>query len=187
MCTFAINAEHNGIEISFNEKPAEAIRTAMKNLGFRWHGQRHVWYAKNTSERMELAKKLSSDSNPTQVAAAAIAAAEPTSKYGIKPGDILYDSFGYNMTIVEFYKVTKILSATKVEIIELGHKLTGEGDRGGGEYVLPDTERPIGEALVKQVAQSSYEKPDGRWHIKINNSVSLTPWDGRPKYQNTYD
>lgn len=143
---------------------------------------------KNTAERLELAKKLSADSTPAEVATAAIAAAPAAvSKFGIKIGDILCDSWGYNMTIVEFYKVTKIISPTKIEIVELGHKLTGEADRGGGEYRLPDTDRPIGEPVVKQVTQSGYEKTDGRWHVKINQSVSLTPWSGRPMYQNTYD
>lgn len=129
--------------------------------------------------------KLSADSTPGTVAAAS-AAAEPVSKFGIKAGDILADSWGYSMTIVEFYKVTKIISATKIEIVELGHILT-DSDRGGGEYVLPDTEHYIGEPIVKQVAQNSYEKQDGRWHVKINSSVSLTPWSGRPLYQNTWD
>lgn len=185
MCTLSINAQYNGIELTFQEKPSEAIRNSMKAAGFRWHGVKKLWYAKNTAERMELAQKLSADSTPGTVAAAS-AAAEPVSKFGIKAGDILADSWGYSMTIVEFYKVTKIISATKIEIVELGHILT-DSDRGGGENVLPDTERHIGEPIVKQVAQDSYEKQNGRWHVKINSSVSLTPWSGHPLYQNTWD
>lgn len=108
------------------------------------------------------------------------------SKYGIKVGDILADSWGYSMTIVEFYKVTKIISSTKVEIVELGHIVT-DTDRGGGSYRMPDTENYIGEPVEKIVAQNSYEKPNNLWHIKINDSISLRPWSGRPLYENTWD
>lgn len=59
MCTMAINNQFNGIELTFTEKPSEAIRATMKNAGFRWHGQKKLWYAKNTVERMALAQKLS--------------------------------------------------------------------------------------------------------------------------------
>ena len=184
MCTFAINNQFNGIEISFVEKPAEAIRDAMKEAGFRWHRQKKLWYAKKTAERMALAQKLSSGSEeaPPQASAPA-AAAEPVSKYGIKVGDILYDVWGYSMTLVEYYKVTKIVSPTKIEIAEVGH-IVVSSDRGGGEYVLPDPEREIGERIVKQVVKNRY---DDSWYVKINDSVKLKPHGGSPKYKNTYD
>lgn len=62
MCTMAINQELNGIELTFEGKPAEEIREAMKAAGFRWHRMKKLWYAKNTADRMELAEKLSGSS-----------------------------------------------------------------------------------------------------------------------------
>lgn len=59
MCTMAINQELNGIELSFEGKPAEEIREAMKAAGFRWHRMKKLWYAKNTTERLALAEELS--------------------------------------------------------------------------------------------------------------------------------
>ena len=118
MCTMAINNQFNGIELTFAGKPAEEIREAMKNAGFRWHQQKKLWYAKNTAERLALAKKLSGQQAPAETAAAVPAAgSEPVSKYGLKAGDILYDVWGYSMTLVEYYKVTKIVSPCKVEIV----------------------------------------------------------------------
>lgn len=186
-CTLSINNQFNGIELSFAEVPAATIRNQMKEIGFRWHSVKKIWYAKNTEERMKLAEALAGGQSKSIAGAdSEHVATEIVSKFGIKIGDILADSWGYSMTIVEFYMVTKIVSPTKVEIVELGHIVT-DTDRGGGETVLPDTERRIGEPIVKQVAQNSYEKIDNTWHIKINSSISLTPWSGHPMYQNTWD
>lgn len=188
MCTMAINNELNGIELTFAEKPADAIREAMKEAGFRWHRLKKLWYAKNTPDRMALAKKLSGDQVPASTAPAAPAAApkEIVSKYGIKVGDILEDSWGYEQTNVEFYLVTKIISACKIEIVELGHKQSDFESHGMACNVVPDLDRRIGEPIQKMVSQGSWEKQNNQWHVKINDSVSLTAWDGRPCYCSWY-
>lgn len=186
MCTMAINNQFNGIELTFAGKPATEIREALKAAGFRWHSQKKLWYAKNTADRLELAKKLSADSTPAQVAAAAVSSsADPVSKFGIKVGDILCDSWGYEQTNVEFYLVTKIIGACKIEIVELGHTEV-ENETSMSGYVMPDKNRRIGEPIQKVVSQSSWEKIDGRFHVKINNSISLTPWDGQPKFRSSW-
>lgn len=51
------NAEHNGIEVVFAEKPSTEIREHLKKSGFRWHNTRKVWFAKETEARVEVAKK----------------------------------------------------------------------------------------------------------------------------------
>ena len=42
--TMTHNAQFNSLEISFDVKPCEAVRDALKALRFRWHGVRRVWY-----------------------------------------------------------------------------------------------------------------------------------------------
>lgn len=42
--TITTNAEYNSVEISFDGKPAEAVRDALKSLKFRWHSQKKIWY-----------------------------------------------------------------------------------------------------------------------------------------------
>lgn len=185
MCTMAINNEFNGIELTFEGKPAEEIREAMKAAGFRWHRMKKLWYAKQNPERMELAKKLSGDATPAQVSAVAVAASEPVSKFGLMVGDILTDSWGYEQTNVEFYMVTKIVSACKVEIVELGHTQTDATSAMSG-YVVPDRDRRIGEPIVKMVSQDSYEKRTGGWHVKIDSCISLTAWGGEPQFQSSW-
>lgn len=40
--TMTKNAEFGSLEITFDGKPCEAIRDALKALRFRWHGMRRV-------------------------------------------------------------------------------------------------------------------------------------------------
>ena len=54
--TLTHNATYKSLEISFTEKPSEAIRTALKNLKFRWHNKNKVWYGR--AEENELLKAL---------------------------------------------------------------------------------------------------------------------------------
>lgn len=184
MCTMSINHELNGIELLFGEKPAEEIREKMKAAGFRWHRQKKLWYAKNTAERMALAEILSGGQAAADpVPASSGTTSAPASKFDIKVGDILEGSFGYNMTIAEIYKVTKIVSAQFVEIVEIGRTLI-DTDRGGSEYFMPDPEKIIGEPIKKKVNAS--RSNDGSWYIKLD-SCNLYKWDGNRIYQNTWD
>lgn len=61
MTTLAINKEVNGIEVIFDTKPAQAIIDSLKNSGFRWHRVKKLWYAKNTEERLLLAKSIAGE------------------------------------------------------------------------------------------------------------------------------
>ena len=56
--TMNLNAAKNGIELKFSEKPEDAIRTALKDLGFRWSNKMGIWWAKQTPERLALAESL---------------------------------------------------------------------------------------------------------------------------------
>lgn len=63
---YRINEKLNGVEITFTEKPAEAIRAELKALGFRWG--RGYWYAKQTPERLALAEKLADGTTEAKTA-----------------------------------------------------------------------------------------------------------------------
>lgn len=59
--TVSYNQELNGIEITFAVKPEEKTRTELKNAGFRWHKVKKLWYAKSTTERLELANRIAAE------------------------------------------------------------------------------------------------------------------------------
>lgn len=52
------NEEHEGIEISFKERPNKAVREMLKAAGFRWHNKKQMWYAKETDARVEIANMV---------------------------------------------------------------------------------------------------------------------------------
>lgn len=44
--TWHKNLEHEGIQIEFDNKPSEEIRSKLKSAGFRWSRVQKIWYAK---------------------------------------------------------------------------------------------------------------------------------------------
>jgi len=66
MATLAINKELNGIEVIFESKPAQEVIDRLKNNGFRWHRVKKLWYAKNTAERLEIAKNITEGKEKTK-------------------------------------------------------------------------------------------------------------------------
>lgn len=47
------NAEHDGVEVYFPGKPSDAVRSALKGAGYRWHSVKKCWYATRTEERLQ--------------------------------------------------------------------------------------------------------------------------------------
>jgi penicillin V acylase-like amidase (Ntn superfamily) len=80
--TINTNTEFNSIEISFDGKPTEEIRNALKQLRFRWHSVKKVWYGYSTEETARAAiegKTTEQTTNPTKT---------KENKYGVKVGDL---------------------------------------------------------------------------------------------------
>ena len=63
MTTLILNNELNGIEIKFTEKPTSETLEALKANGFHWHRVKKLWYAKNTSERLQIAQTVVNGGN----------------------------------------------------------------------------------------------------------------------------
>lgn len=80
--TLRINKEHNGIELLFPEieRPNEAVRTAMKEHGFRWHNKGKYWFARQTPERLAFAQKLTGEMDKATPSTAAPEKKEPSRK-----------------------------------------------------------------------------------------------------------
>ena len=70
--TISKNAAYNSLEISFDGKPSEAVRDALKALRFRWHSVKKVWYGYTSEEAARAAidgkapeKKVKNAAKPT--------------------------------------------------------------------------------------------------------------------------
>lgn len=63
--TISINENFKSTEIKFAEKPAEEIRAALKELRFRWHKVRGVWYGYEDAETVRKALETVEGGNST--------------------------------------------------------------------------------------------------------------------------
>lgn len=94
-----------------------------------------------------------------------------------KEGDVLCCSWGYSMTIVDFYRVTKVIGKQTVQLESLS-KTSVDGNGWHG-HLLPDL--------------NSAGTPAGRFRVSSGDSVKIGhsqyahKWDGNAKYYNTMD
>ena len=56
--TYTLNAELNGIEITFDGKPESSILESLKAIGYRWHKVKKLWYAKQNPDTLSLAQSI---------------------------------------------------------------------------------------------------------------------------------
>lgn len=66
MCNITLNEEKQGIELRFSSKPSKEVLDKLKESGFRWSNRQKMWYAKQSSERMELVNSLSDGTTKTE-------------------------------------------------------------------------------------------------------------------------
>ena len=116
MTTYRINEEFNGIEITFESKPADDIRSTLKENGFRWHRAKGLWYAKQTAERIALAESLAEGKTPE---APMTKKAEKANKFGVKVGDLFRTSWGYEQTNNDFFQVVELVGSMSVRVREV--------------------------------------------------------------------
>lgn len=125
-------------------------------------------YIKKFSENLELINKHKEERKLERVKM------KDEFKNKLQVGSILYDTWGYEQTNVEFYKVISI-NGSQVGIQELGHKDI-EQTSWASCYVMPDLESK-GRILIKRI---------GAWGVKVDSCVTLRLWDGKRVYKSWY-
>ena len=98
-------------------------------------------------------------------------------------GSILVDSWGYDQTNIDYYKVVSVSPSGKsVMVVKVGQKMV-EGSEGFmSESVLPNPESVFGDpfrALLRF-------KDDGRFYYAVGKGRSFMKDDGKPSYQSHY-
>lgn len=99
---------------------------------------------------------------------------ERTAPHTLKLGDILYTSWGYDQTNVDFYEVTRVIGSHSVEITPIAQSVaTGEGGPSEGVVAVPG--KYTGAPMMKRANSGN--------SIRIESYAHATKWDGRPKHQ----
>ena len=100
-------------------------------------------------------------------------------QHGLKDGDILYSSWGYDQTNVNWYEVVGVVGK-QVLLREIDAKVVSGGR--GSESVVPVPGHYDG-AVLKKIPQRGY---NGQPYVKINASENAYPWDGKPKHRTAW-
>lgn len=106
------NEAFNSLEVTFDGKPSEAVRNALKALKFRWHGVKKLWYGYTDEETLRAAI----DGKPAQKTEKS---AEKANKYGVKVGDLFHASWGYDQTNNDFFQVIALVGELSVRVREV--------------------------------------------------------------------
>jgi len=96
-------------------------------------------------------------------------------KHDYVVGDVLYSSWGYDQTNINFYEVVAT-KGKQVVVREIGKKVVRE--ERGADYVAAVPGRYTGPELRR--------RPSMGGSIKINTVQRASKWDGKPKYQTAF-
>lgn len=128
--TLKLNSEFNGIEIYFDNYPGKEIINKLHEMKWYWHKVKKCWYSKQTEENLNFAKTICNDTDTE------ITEIKPVENvHGVKVGDIYYTSWGYDMTIVNFFQVISV-TAKRAKLKEINSKVV-DGSAGYSGKVIP--------------------------------------------------
>ena len=97
-------------------------------------------------------------------------------QHAFEVGDILYSSWGYDQTNIDFYQVTEV-KGKEVVVREIGSRVVGS--RGSpSEKVMAEPNEFVGPPMKKRPQGSG-----DRTYVKISDVQTAFEWDGRPLYQ----
>lgn len=100
---------------------------------------------------------------------------ERSKPHNLEVGHILYSSWGYDQTNIDWYQVTKVVGKNTVEIRPIAEVRHATGDMTGN--CTPIADKFTGPAMRKRVSHGS---------VKIASYASAYVWDGRPKNWTAY-
>ena len=126
MAHYILNEKLNGVEIYFDSKPEDSIRSEMKSAGFRWSQRQGMWYAKQSETTLAIAKKLGEQGKevvrpvkPETVTCPKKANQCEQFDYDVKVGDLFVHCFGYDATLHDFYEVVELKGKQTVILREV--------------------------------------------------------------------
>ena len=99
-------------------------------------------------------------------------------------GQIVCSSYGYDMTLVEYYVVTRMTKAS-VWLRPINTIVTGDDGRGEGR-AMPDIES-IGSLLdYERSFRKKIQVSEGKQYVS-DTIKYFRIWDGTPQYYNSWD
>lgn len=95
--------------------------------------------------------------------------------HSLKVGDVLYTSWGYDQTNIDFYKVVKLVGKTSVKLCSMNNQYLNSDCRASDKVVPGD---------IKENAEPFLKRVHGKNNsINISSFEYATKWNNEPKYQ----
>jgi hypothetical protein len=94
----------------------------------------------------------------------------------LENGAILYSSWGYDQTNIDFYQVVKIVGKCTVQIRPIASAT--DHSETGATYVVAVPDSFTGEPFTKRASVDNC--------ISLNSYSGASPWDGKPKYETAF-
>ena len=92
----------------------------------------------------------------------------------LKIGDILYSSWGYDQTNIDFYQVTELIGKQSVKIKQVASKVLSNSHGQDKVTAVKGAFLENAEEMLKRVSDNS---------VSLNSYSSARLWDGSPKYE----
>lgn len=177
---FAYRANPNG-RVSLKTYVGDSGK-AYAFYGFPSAAKAEAWAANFVQEEIELAARRAAARAEKQAKRAALKASDHW-----MVGDVVYTSWGYDQTNVEWYQITGLLPRS-VKVREIASNSSDRHGQPGGGYTQPRRGEFVGPEFVcvlnpdggfKAAPCGSDGKP--QFHRK-----SVSKWDGKAKYTSSY-
>jgi len=95
----------------------------------------------------------------------------------LEVNDILYSSWGYDQTNIDYYKVKRLVGKTMVEVVQIESKLADEQRSHTTNSVLPYPAAEYKKVYRRKI--HNYDKPG----VNISSFQWASLWDGNPKHE----
>ncbi len=106
-------------------------------------------------------------------------------KHELKVGDILYTSWGYDQTNIDFYQIVELIGKSTAKIRQIGEKIVGNEQghsMSATKIAIKDAFLPNEKEMTKRICQLYTNDAC----IRISSFETAFIWDGRPKNYNWY-
>ena len=139
------NEAFKSFEITFDGKPSEAVRDALKALRYRWHGVKKVWYGYADEKTVRTAIENATNGIKTAPKTKTATKPEAVNKYGVQVGDVFYLNWGYDQTNVDFFQVVALCGETSVRVKHVCPEIIRTEHEGFmcADYVYNITKEPM--------------------------------------------
>ncbi len=98
-------------------------------------------------------------------------------QHSLQVGDVLYSSWGYDQTNVDFYQVTRLKGKTQVVVREIESVKTHSGAYMQG-HAMASKDSFVGSEMTRGVQLDNI--------VRINSVEHAWVWDGQPKQFSSY-